>query len=137
MSFDLVKQDFSKSSEVGYTFDLLLPTGVSSGAKLTVIGEMSPAVKNYGRKKFAEYQQKVTIAKRKGKDVDDMSLEDAEELAVETALVRLVGWSGITEEGKDVPFTKEKAQAVLMQHGWIREAIMQEAGEIENFQPRS
>lgn len=137
MSFDLIKQDFSKAAEGGYAFELVLPTGELSGAKLTVLGDMSPTVKNYSRRKFAEWQQKAAIAKRKGKDVDDINLDEAEAMAVESALVRLVDWSGITEDGKAVAFTKEKAEAVLTQHPWIREAIMQEASDVTNFQPKN
>jgi hypothetical protein len=136
MAFDLIKQDFSKAAEEGFTFELKLPTGASSGAKLTVIGDMSPSVKNYSRKKFAEFQMKQSIAKRKGRDVEEMSLEEAEELAVESALVRLVNWQGIEEEGSDVPFSKEKAKEVLMQHSWIREAVMQESSDLTNFRPK-
>ena len=136
MSFDIVKQDFSKSSEAGYTFELNLPTGEPSGAKLTILGDMSPTVKQYSRRKFSEFQQKQAIARRKGKDADEMSLQEAEELAVESALVRLVGWEGITEDGKPVPFSKEKAEAVLTAHAWIREAIVQEASDVTNFRPK-
>lgn len=136
MAFDLVKDDFNKSSEIGYTFELKLPTGAPSGAKLTVIGEMSKTVRDYSRKKFAEWQQKQAIAKRKGKEVEELSLEEAEELAVEAALVRLVGWEGILENGKEVPFTKEKAADVLRTHSWIRDAVMQESADITNFRPR-
>lgn len=136
MSFDIVKQDFSKSSEAGYTFELNLPTGEPSGAKLTILGDMSPTVKQYSRRKFSEFQQKQAIARRKGKDADEMSLQEAEELAVESALVRLVGWEGITEDGKEVPFSKEKAEAVLTAHSWIREAIVQEASDVTNFRPK-
>jgi hypothetical protein len=136
MSFDLVKQDFSKAAEGGYSFELMLPTGAPSGAKLTVLGDMSPTVKAYSRKRFAEFQQKQTIAKRKGKDLEDMSLDDAEEYAVEAALVRLVGWEGITSEGKDVVFTKEKAKEVLAAHPWIRDAVVQEASDVTNFCPK-
>lgn len=136
MSFDLIKQDFSKAAEGGYTFELMLPTGAPSGAKLVVIGDMSPTVKAYSRRRFAEFQQKQTIAKRKGRDMEDMSLDDAEEYAVEAALVRLVGWEGITSEGKAVEFSKEKAKEVLTAHSWIRDAIVQEASDVTNFCPK-
>lgn len=136
MSFDLVKQDFSKAAEQGYTFELKLPTGAPSGANLTILGDMSPTVKNYSRKKFAEFQQKQAIAKRKNKEPEDMSLDEAEELAVESALVRLVGWNGIKENGADVVFSKDKAAEVLKAHPWIREAIVQEASDVTSFCPK-
>ena len=133
MSFDLSKQDFAKAAEAGYEFELMLPTGAGSGAYLTVIGDMSPTVKTYSRRKFQEYQQKVSIAKRKGKDVEELTLDEAEELAVEAALIRLVNWNGILEDGKEVKFSKEKAQEVLKQHSWIREAIMENSADVTNF----
>lgn len=136
MAFDLVKQDFNKAAEAGFTFELKLPTGEASGAKLTVLGDMSPTVKTYSRKKFSEYQMKQSMAKRKGRELEDMSLDEAEELAVEAALVRLVDWSGIQENGKSVEFSKDKAKQVLTQHSWIREAVMAEAADLTNFQPK-
>lgn len=136
MAFDLVKQDFNKAAEAGFTFELKLPTGEPSGAKLTVLGDMSPTVKQYSRKKFSEYQMKQSLAKRKGRDMDEMSLDEAEELAVEAALVRLIDWKGVQEAGADVPFSKEKAKEVMTQHSWIREAVMAEAADLTNFQPK-
>ena len=135
MAFDIVRQDFSTTSEVGYTFDLILPTGENSGAKLTVIGELSKTVKQYARKSLKEFQQRQQIAKRKGKD-DELSIEELEELAVEQALVRLIGWEGITENGKEVPFSKEKAREILTAHSWIRESIVAESEDITNFRPK-
>ena len=135
MAFDIIKQDFSKAAEAGYSFELKLPTGEPSGAKLTVLGDMSPTVKAYSRKKFSEFQMKQTIAKRKGRELEDLTLDEAEELAIESALVRLVGWEGILEDGKKVLFSKEKAREVL-QHSWIREAVMAEAADLTNFQPK-
>lgn len=135
--FDLQKQDFSKAAEAGYTFELKLPTGAGSGAKLTILGDMSSTVKAYSRRKFQEYQQKQAIAKRKGKELDDMDLDEAEQLGVESTLVRLVGWEGITEDGKEVPFSKDKAAEVLTAHSWIRDAIMQESSDVTNFTPKT
>lgn len=133
--FDIVKQDFSKAAEAGYTFELKLPDGSLSGAKLTIIGDMSPQVKAYGRRKFTEFQARAATAKRKGKE-DQIDLEEAEDAAIEGALVRLIGWEGITENGKPVEFSKEKASEILRNHAWIREAIMEEASDVTNFRPK-
>lgn len=134
--FDIQKQDFSKSAEAGYSFDLKLPTGASSGAKLTIIGDLSPAVKAFQRRKFQEYQQRQAIAKRKGRD-DEIDLDEAEDVNIESALVRLIGWKGVTENGVEVPFSKEKAAEVLRQHAWIRDAILVEAADVTNFTPKT
>lgn len=135
MAFDIFTQDFTKAAEIHFEFELKLPTGAGSGAKLQVIGGQSATVRNYNKRKFQEYHQKQQIAKRKGRE-EELSLEDAELLAVEQALVRLVGWSGVTEKGKEVVFSKEKAAEILKQHDWIREQIIQESDDILNFTPK-
>lgn len=133
--FDLSKKNFSEAAEAGYTFELKLPTGEATGAFITVRGEQSKVVKQYGRKKFSEMQMKEQAARRRGKDAETMTLEEAEELAIETAIVRLIGWKGISDAGKEVPFTKEAAAEILREHSWIREQIMQESNELLNFRP--
>ena len=137
MAFDLNKHNFTESAAEGYTFELKLPTGAASGTKLTVLGEMSPTIKAYSRKKFAEYQQRQVMLKRKGKEDDQMSLEEAEEIAVENALVRLVGWQDLHEDGKDVKFSKEKARELLTVHGWIRDQVITESQDVLNFSPKA
>ena len=136
MSFDLNKDNFSTAAEQGVELELILPTGAGSGAYLTIIGDNSKTVKAYSRKKFQEYQMKVQIAKRKGKEPEELTLEEAEELAVEAAAVRVIGWKGITEDGKEVKFSKEKLNEVLSVHQWIREFVMQESSNIFHFVPK-
>lgn len=136
MSFDLNKDNFSTAAEQGVELELILPTGAGSGAYLTIIGDNSKTVKAYSRKKFQEYQMKVQIAKRKGKEPEELTLEEAEELAVEAAAVRVIGWKGFTEDGKEVKFSKEKLNEVLAQHSWIRDFVMQESSNIFHFVPK-
>jgi hypothetical protein len=52
-------------------------------------------------------------------------------------MIRLVGWNGITEGGKKVEFSKEKAQEVLKAHPWIRELIVNESANVANFSPKT
>ena len=132
--FDLTKNDLSVAAEAGYEFELMLPTGESTGAFITVRGEQSPAVKAYGRKMFNLYQQKQKIAKRKGKE-DDLDLDEAEDMSVDTAFVRMIGWREIAENGKAVEFNADNAKRILKQHSWIREEVMNESSNLMNFRP--
>ena len=138
MAFNLDKQNYSKSAGDGYTFNLVLPDGEESDAKLTVIGELSSEVQNYSKKKYKELNLKLKQAEGKNKKYSP-SLEEMEDDAVEGALVRLVGWEGITEGDKDEPvkFSKEKAEEILRQHSWIREQIYKESYDVANFTPKS
>jgi hypothetical protein len=134
MSLDLAKTNLAEAADAGYEFELKLPgTGEATGAFVTVRGEMSKTVKNYARQKFREYQLKEQQAKRRGKESDDLTLEEAEELSIETAIVRVIGWRGITNEGKEVPFTKENATNIFREHSWIREQVMEESAQLLNF----
>lgn len=136
MGFDLTRQNYSTSAEAGYTFNLVTPDGNETDATLTILGDLSPTVKNYGKRKYKEITQQSKAAKARGKEWEP-SLDEAEDMSVEAALVRLIGWDGFTEEGKKVEFSKEKAEQVLKEHSWIREIIMNESATVANFTPKT
>lgn len=134
MGFDLAKNNFAEMAEAGYEFELKLPvTEEATGAFITVRGDESKTVKAFGRKKLAEYQAKIAAAKKRGKEVDDLGYEEAEDMAVEAAIVRIISWKGIEDGGEQVPFTKENADRILREHAWIRNQIMEEASQVLNF----
>lgn len=131
--FDLKKQNLSKLAEAGYEFEVLLPeTFESTGIFIKVRGKESPAVKAYGRKKFQEFQQLEARAKKTGRPYE-MSLDEAEELAVETAVLRVIGWRGVIEDGQEVEFNEENATRILLEHAWIREQVIEESDNLSNF----
>lgn len=133
---DLSKNNFAEIAEAGYKFELKFPgTGEGAGAFVTVRGNQSKTVKAFARKKYSEYKAREQAARRRGKDVDDISLDEAEDIAVESAVVRLMAWEGIAEGGKPVEFNKENAIRILKEHPWIREQIMEESDQLVNFQP--
>lgn len=135
MAFDLQTMDYSAAADNGFTFNLILPDGTESDAKLTVIGDLSATVQNYSKKKYKEYKSQVDAAKRKNKDWEP-TLEEAEDESVNACLVRLIGWEGITENGKVVEFSKEKAEEVLRKHAWMRDQIYEQSRDVANFTPR-
>lgn len=132
---DLSKNNFAEAAESGYEFELKLPTGELTGAFVTIRGDQSKTVKAYQRKKFNDYKAKEQAAKRRGKDPEEITLDEAEELAVESAIVRIIDWRGITDGGEEVKFTKENAQNILKEHTWIRDQISEEASLLNNFRP--
>lgn len=132
---DLSKLNVNKQSEEGYEFELLHPvTNEPVGAKITIRGEQSSTVRNYSKKKYNEYKLREQQAKRRGREVEELTLDEAEELAVESAVARIIGWSGITEDGKkELAFSPENAAIVLKEHSWIRDAIMEASQNLANF----
>lgn len=134
MKFDLNQHNYTEIAEAGYEFELKLPgTGEPTGVLITVRGDQSKTVKAFARKKYAEFKLREQQAKRRGKEVEDMTLEEAEELSIESAVVRVIGWKNLTENGKDVPFTKENAERIFKDFSWVKEQIMEESGQLLNF----
>lgn len=132
---DLSKNNLAEQAEAGYEFELLLPgTKDKTGAFVKVRGSNSKVVRAYARKKYQEMQLRDKMAKRKGKD-DEMTIEEAEDLAIESAVMRVIGWKGIAEDNKEIAFSKENAERVLREHSWIREQIMEESEDLLNFRP--
>ena len=131
---DLAVKNLAEQSEAGYEFELLFPgSGDKTGAFVTVRGAQSKTSRACARKKYTEFRQKEQMARRKGRE-EEMSLDDAEDMAIETAIVRIIKWRGIAEAGVDVPFTKENAERILREHSWIREAVVEESDQLLNFQ---
>jgi hypothetical protein len=134
MTFDLKNHNYTEIAEAGYEFELKLPgTNEGTGAFITVRGDQSKTVKAFGRKKYAEFKLREQQAKRRGKEPEDMTLEEAEELSVESATVRIISWKNITENGKEVPFTKENAERILKEYPFIKDQVLEEAGSLLNF----
>ena len=133
MALDLAITNVAAAAESGYEFELLHPaTGEGTGGFLTIRGENSRTVQQHARKVVTEMQKREKVAKGKGKDVD-LTIAELEASAVERAVVRIISWKGIQENGEDVPFTKENAERILKDHSWIREVLMEESSNLSNF----
>lgn len=132
MAFDIVKTNIAELAETGYEFEVKLPDGTPSEFFITVRGQHSPKVKAYSKRVFNQMQIKEQQAKRKGKELD-ISLEDAEDMAVESAVVRIVTWRGLEEDGKEVKFTEDNAKRIMRDLDWVRAQVLEESDIAANF----
>lgn len=133
---DLKKSNYAEVAEAGYEFELTLPgTNEPSGAHVTVRGDNSKTVKAYSRKKYSEFRAREQMLKRRGKEAEEITIDEAEDLSIESAIVRVISWKGITEGGLPVEFNKENATRVFRDHPWIREQVMEVSQDILNFRP--
>jgi len=131
--FDLKKNDPAKAAEVGYTFTVVLPDGSETDAKITVRGANSAVVKNYSRRIYQEFKQREQQAKRRGREPEDLTLEEAEKLSAEAAAVRVIAWEGIAEDGKEIKFSETEAERIFKEYPFIREQVMTESDNVFNF----
>ena len=133
MALNLSVLNVGEISESGIEFELVHPaTGEGLDAWVKVRGENSRTVQNHARRVVTEMQKREKVAKGKNKDAD-LTITELEDMAVERAIVRIISWRGIQEDGQDIPFTKENAEKVLKDHPWIREAVMENSSDLQEF----
>lgn len=132
---DLAKTNVAEAAEAGAEFELLLPkSNAPTGAFVKVRGEEAEVVRKHGRKVFNESQAKAAMLRKRGKEEAGMTLEEAEEQLTEAAIVRVISWRGVAENGKEVEFNAENAKRIFKQHPWIRDQILEESKGIIYFQ---
>lgn len=133
MALDLAVTNIAAQAESGYEFELLHPaTGEGTEGFIKVRGSNSKVVQQHARKVVTEMQKREKVAKGKNKEID-YSLDELEDMGVERAVVRIISWRGISESGKEVPFTKENAERILKEHAWIKEAVFENSDDLLNF----
>jgi len=133
MALNLSVLNVSEVSESGIDIELVHPaTGEGLDAWVRVRGKDSRTVQNHARKVMNDMQKREKIARGKNKDTD-LSIEELEMLAVERAVVRIISWRGIEEDGQSVPFTVENATRILKDNPWIREQVLENSDDLTGF----
>ena len=133
MALNLSVLNVSEVSESGIDIELVHPaTGEGLDAWVRVRGKDSRTVQNHARKVVNDMQKREKLAKGKNKDAD-MSIEELEMLAVERAVIRIISWRGIEEDGQPVPFTVENATRILKDNPWIREQVLENSDDLTGF----
>lgn len=133
MAFDMKKHNPATVAESGFEFELELPDGTLTGAKIKVRGVQSPKVKDFIRKYFDEKTIRDNAAKKRGQIVDELTSKEGERFAVDNASIRVISWTGFAEDGVDVPCTEENIRHVMTEYVYIREAVTRESDNIYNF----
>lgn len=132
MAFDIVKTNVAALAEAGFEFEVKLPDGSPTDFFVTVRGTHSPKVKNYSKTVFNKLQLKEQLNKRKNKETE-FSLDEAEDMAVESAVVRLISWRGLEEDGKEIKFSEDTARRIMRELDWVRAQVLDEADVAANF----
>ena len=127
MTFDLAKLDTAKVAEEGAELRVAHPTtGEDLGIKITLIGTDSKTFRDISK-------IRATMAlKKKTREID---LDQNEQDSIELLARCTKGWSGITENGKDIPFSHENAVELYTKYLWLREQIDRFMADRSNFLP--
>lgn len=129
---DLAKKDPSKVAEAGYEFNVVLPDGTETDAKIKVRGRNSKKVQAFSRALAQEMMVKEQAAIRRGKK-SDMSIEESEELACRIAANRVISWTGLGKDGVEIAFSEDVAETILKDYPFLREQVMEESDNLLNF----
>ena len=127
MTFDLATLDTAKVAEEGAELRVAHPTtGEDLGISITLIGTDSKTFRDISK-------IRATMAlKKKTREID---LDQNEQDSIELLARCTKGWSGITENGKDIPFNHENAVQLYTKYLWLREQIDRFMADRSNFLP--
>ena len=127
MTFDLATLDTAKVAEEGAELLVSHPTtGEDLGIKITLIGTDSKTFRDISK-------IRATMAlKKKTREID---LDQNEQDSIELLARCTKGWSGITENGKDIPIGHENAVELYTKNQWLREQIDRFMADRSNFLP--
>ena len=127
MSFDLAKLDTAKVAEEGAELHVAHPTtGEDLGITITVIGTDSKTFRDISKSRAT------ASLKKKTREID---LDQNESDAVDLLAKCTKGWSGITENGKEIAFSYDNAVQLYTKYLWLREQIDRFMADRSNFLP--
>lgn len=124
MAFELSKLNTVDLHEKGTEVEIVLPNGETTDWKIRVLGIHSKKLKKYARDTFNAAQKELNLLKAKKKD-KEYDLAEIEKDNVEQAVLATISWSGLTDTGKDVPFTVEKARAIYTENPFVVDAVLE------------
>ena len=126
--------DLTAQGEAGYTLQLLHPKNQTEleGVTIKIRGDKSRTVQQFERKRLNELQNKERVLKGKNKEMT-FTTEELQRMAIEAAVVRVINWSGINENGEPVPFNEENATYMFEKFSWMRDQVREAAEDLDNF----
>ena len=107
-------------------------TGDDLDGVIRIRGDKSKHVQAFSRKRVNELQKRERMQKGKGKDTD-LSIEELEQMHIESGIARVISWKNIKKDGEDLPFTKENAEVVFKEYPWILEQILENSSNLNLF----
>jgi len=128
--FELSNLDVSVHAEQGVEVQIINPRDdTPTGIVIKVLGVFAPRFKELLRqaKRRDEIAKKNPVAKA----VNDAAGDD-EEIAILLAEVTL-GWTGLQEYGKDIPFSKSEAVRIYTHYVLVRQQVFNAALDVSNF----
>lgn len=133
---DLNTLDLASHGDAGYKLQLTHPIDGTEleGMTIRIRGDKSKTVQAYERKRVNELQKRERLLKGKNKNTD-FNIDELEEMAVEAACVRIMGWTGMMEGDSILEYSPANAEYLMKKFTWMRDQVREAAEDLENFRP--
>ena len=119
--------DLTAASDTPFDLEVLNTKGVKTGLTLQVLGSESEKVQDWTNRQANRIRTQATQKSVSGKDKVRTAEED-DEYIVESAAIRIVGWSGLKDE-----YTKDNATRLMARNVHIRMQVLQASNDLGNY----
>jgi hypothetical protein len=119
--------DLTTASDTPFDLELLNTKGVKTGVTLQVLGSESEKVQEWTNRQANRIRTQATQKSVTGKEKVRTAEED-DEYIIESAAIRVVGWSGLAEQ-----YSKDNATRLMGRNVHIRMQVLQASNELGNY----
>jgi hypothetical protein len=119
--------DLTAASDTPFDLELLNTKGVKTGVTLQVLGSESEKVQEWTNRQANRIRTQATQKSVTGKEKVRTAEED-DEYIIESAAIRVIGWSGLAE-----PYSKDNATRLMGRNVHIRMQVLQASNELGNY----
>lgn len=121
---DIAALNLAEKSDTPQSLEVLHPlTGQKTGFVAQVVGIESTKKRHFLRNIQDEMWKRAKDAFVAGEKSADLSDQEKDVIDARIAAAVIVGWSGLTENGVEVPFSEEKAVEILVKNPWLQRQV--------------
>lgn len=125
--------DTQTNSANAYEFEALDANGKPCGIYFSVLGAESDAVRKFQARVLKDTQVRQFKAQKTGKE-NVMTLDEYEQLAIDSAECRTVGWRGVSLDGAtELEFNRENVRDIFKRFRLLREQVIEQSDDLGNF----
>lgn len=149
LDFDIADLDTGAASDKGFDLELLHPTKKTpTGVFIRVLGKDGEVFRDHLREAGNERMRREAAAERKGQPLEPVTIEQAEEKALEVLVLCSVAWFTAKRDkdgnpidkvptfpykGERLSFTANNVLRVYREQIWVRKQVDTAIGDLENF----
>ena len=119
--------DLTAASDAPFDLEVLSIKGVKTGITIQVLGTESQKVQEWTNRQANRIRTQATQKSVTGKD-NVRTAEEDDEYIIESAAVRIVGWSGLKDE-----FTKDNATKLMARNVHVRMQVLTASNDLGNY----